>query len=165
MPARRYMAEEIARWKPVVDAIGLKMQLIRTLRRRRDALLRELAQRVAVDLVGRGERQFVDEPDEARVLIGRRVLQRVLLDRVLGRLVAGLRDDEGDRLGALDVVVDRHHHRLPDVGMLLQHALDVGRIDVLAAGDEHVVGAADEIVEAVLVAAEHVAGDVEAVRA
>ena len=50
-----------------------------------------------------------------------------------------------------------------DVGMPLQHALDVGRIDVLAAGDEHVVGAADEIVKAVLVAAEHVAGDVEAV--
>ena len=36
-----------------------------------------------------------------------------------------------------------------DVGMLFQHALDVGRIDVLAAGDEHVVGAADEIMEAV----------------
>src|SRR5580698_5079308 len=30
----------------------------------------------AVELVGRGERQFVDEPDEARVLIGRRVDER-----------------------------------------------------------------------------------------
>ena len=47
--------------------------------------------------------------------------------------------------------------------MALQHALDVARIDVLAAGHEHVVGAAEEIIEAVAVAAEHVAGAVEAV--
>ena len=121
-------------------------------------------QRGAVDLVGRGERQFVDEPDEARMLIGGRIGEREALDRVGVERTAGLADDESDRLLALDLVVDRHHRRLRDVGMALQHALDVGRIDILAAGDEHVVGAADEIVEAVGVAAEHVAGDVEAVR-
>ena len=63
------------------DAIGLKTHSVSQDTRRRDALLRQLAQRRAVDLVGRGERQFVDEPDEARVLIGRRVGERVLLDR------------------------------------------------------------------------------------
>ena len=131
---------------------------------RRHPLLRHPLQRRAVELVGRGERQFVDEPDEARVLIGRRVGQREALDAVGVERAAGLADDEGDRLLALDVVVDRHHGGLRHVGMALQHALDVGRINVLAAGDEHVVGAADEIMEAVGVAAEHVAGDVEAVR-
>ena len=96
--------------------------------------------------------------------IGRRVGEREALDLLLARRAAGLEHHEGDRLLALDLVVDRHHRGLRDVGMALQHALDIGRIDVLAAGHEHVVGAADEIMEAVGVAAEHVAGDVEAVR-
>ena len=74
---RRYMAEEVARWKPVVESDRPEDELIRQ-RPLRHPLLRELAQRRAVDLVGRGERQFVDEPDEARVLVGRRVLQREL---------------------------------------------------------------------------------------
>src|SRR5262245_28145425 len=38
------------------------------------------AQRSAIDLVGRGERQLVDEPDEARMLIGRPVGEREALD-------------------------------------------------------------------------------------
>ncbi len=131
---------------------------------RRHAFAGHALERIAVDLVGRGERQLVDEPDEARMRIGRRVGERELLDLVLGRRVVGLRHHERDRLLALDVVVDRHHGACATSGMALQHALDVGRIDVLAAGHEHVVGAADEIVKAVGVAAQHVAGDVEAVR-
>ena len=47
--------------------------------------------------------------------------------------------------------------------MLLQHLLDLAGIDVLAAAHEHVVDPADEVEEAVLVAAEHVAGAVVAV--
>ena len=88
-------------------------------------LLRHNMQGRAVDLVGGGERQFVDEPDEARVLVGRRVGEREALDR-LG-VERALRDDESDRLLALDVVVDRHDGGLGDRGMALQHALDVGR--------------------------------------
>ena len=63
-------------------------ELITRSQRRSDPLLRELAQRVAVDLVGRGERQLVHEPDEARMLVGRRVGEREFLDRVLGRRCA-----------------------------------------------------------------------------
>jgi hypothetical protein len=47
--------------------------------------------------------------------------------------VAGLGNDECHGLRALDVVIDRDDHRLADIGMGFQHALDVGRIDVLAA--------------------------------
>ena len=123
------------------------------------------AQRRAIDLVGRGERHLVDEPDEARMLHRpARGRARIASPR-LRRARAGLADDEGDRLLPLDVIGDRHHGGLRDVGMPLQHPLDFGRIDVLAAADEHVVGAADEIMKAVGVAAEHVAGDVIAVRA
>ena len=118
----------------------------------------------AVDLVGGRQRQLVDEPDETRVLVRRRMGEREALDVVFARPAAGLRDDEGDRLVALDVVLDRNDSRLADVGMSLEHALDVARIDVLAAGIEHVVAAPDEIVETVAVAAEDVTGDIEAVR-
>ncbi len=95
--------------------------------------------------------------------IGRRVGEGEALDLLSVRGVLRLRHHEGDRFLTLDVVVDRHHRRLRDVRVAFQHALDIGRIDVLAAGDEHVVGAADEIMEAVGVPPEHVAGDVEAV--
>ena len=37
------------------------------------------------------ERQFVDEPDEARVLVGRRVGERETLDLLVARRAAGLR--------------------------------------------------------------------------
>jgi hypothetical protein len=65
---------------------------------------------------------------------------------------------------ALQLVGHGDDGRLMDAGMALQHLLDLAGIDVLAAAHEHVVGAADEEEEAVLVAAEHVAGAVEAVR-
>ena len=42
-------------------------------------------------------------------------------------------------------------------GMRAEHGLDLGRIDVLAAGDDHVALAVDEVDVAVLVAAGHVA--------
>jgi hypothetical protein len=52
----------------------------------------------------------------------------------------------------------------PDLSGGITHSLDLTRVDVFTAADEHVVGAADEIIEAVGIAAEHVASDVEAVR-
>ena len=45
-----------------------------------------------------------------------------------------------------------------DRGELMQHALDLGRIDVLAAGNVHVLPAVDDVVEAFLVDARGVAG-------
>ena len=50
------------------------------------------------------------------------------------------RDDEGHRLRA-DLVGHRHGARLRNVGVARQHQLHLARKNVLAAGDEHVVGA------------------------
>ena len=50
---------------------------------------------------------------------------------------------------------DRSLHDLRAVG---QHVLELGRVDVLAAGDDHVLRAADDPVEALLVLAREVAG-------
>ncbi len=74
------------------------------------------------------------------------------------------RHDEGHRLGPLDLVGHGDHAGLLDARMALEHRLDLARVDVLAAAHEHVVGAADEEVEAVGVAPHDVAGDVVAVR-
>ena len=59
-------------------------------------------QRTAIDLVGRRERQFIDEPDKTRMLIGGRVGERELLDALRINGAAGLADDEGDRLLAFN---------------------------------------------------------------
>jgi hypothetical protein len=68
------------------------------------------------------------------------------------RCRTGSRQDKGNRLFELQLVVDRHYHRLVDV-----------RVPLLAAADEHVVAATNEIREAVAITAEHVIGDVKAV--
>src|SRR5215831_1898505 len=129
-----------------------------------EALLREAVEQRPIDLVARRERQFVDEPDETGMRVGGCIGQREALDLVNARAASGFRHHEGDRLLPLDLVVDRNDGGLRDVGMALEHALDVGRINVLATRDEHVVAAADEIMEAVGVAPEDIAGDVESVR-
>src|SRR5262249_21364934 len=126
-------------------------------------LLRQALQRSPIHLVGGRERQFIDEPDETRMRIGRRIGEREPLDFVLARLSPQLAYRERDGLLPLELVIDGNDRGLRDIGMALEHALDLGGIDVLAARDEHVVGAADEVVEAIGVAAKHVAGDVEAI--
>src|SRR5438105_4850230 len=83
--------------------------------------------------------------------------------RVRAGLRAGLGHHEGDRQLVLDVVGHRHDAGLGDVGMAAEKLLDLAGIDVLAAALEHVVGAADEEEEAILVAAHDVAGVVPAV--
>src|SRR5438309_3549542 len=103
----------------------------RALLRPTNVLSRHAPQRGAVDLVGGGKRKAVDYPDEARVLVGGRVGERETLDLRFVERPAGRGHHEGDRLLALDLVVDRHDRRLGDVGVAFQHALHVGRVDVL----------------------------------
>src|SRR5262249_2628552 len=128
-----------------------------------EPLLRQRVQERAVDFVGRCQRQFVQEPYEAGMRIGGRIGKGEALDVVRARAAAGLGNYEGNRLSSLDLVLDRHHCGLSHVGMTLQHALDVTRINILAARDEHVIGAADEIMEPFAIAPEDVAGNVKSV--
>ena len=60
------------------------------------------------------------------------------------------RDDRHADLAPL-LVGDADDGGFRDGGELMQHALDFGRIDVLAAGNVHVLPAVDDVVEAVLV--------------
>ena len=48
--------------------------------------------------------------------------------------------------------------------MALQHALDIARINVFASRYEHIVAAPDKVVKAVVIAAKHVAGNIESIR-
>ena len=99
------------------------------------------------------------------MLVGRRVGQRVALHRLLvERRRPGAWTTKAIGLWPFSSSGTGHDGGLMDAGMALQHLLDLAGIDVLAAAHEHVVGAADEVEEAVLVAAEHVAGAVVAVR-
>src|ERR1700680_3883339 len=54
-----------------------------------------------VDLVGRGQRQLVEEPDEARMLVGGRVRQRKAFDVLRIRPLARPGNDESERVLSL----------------------------------------------------------------
>ena len=58
---------------------------------------------------------------------------------------------------------DAEHGRLVDVGMLFESGLDLGRVDVHPAGDDHVLLAVTDVVEALFVAVGDVADGLEAV--
>ena len=64
------------------------------------------------------------------------------------------------RAADLAPLLVRHadHGRLGDLGQLVDHVLHLGRVDVLAARDVHVLDAVDDVVVAVLVAHRDVAG-------
>src|SRR6185437_6806857 len=73
------------------------------------------------------------------------------------------RNDERHRLLPFDVVINWHDRSLRDIWMLLQHAFDVGRKNVFAAADEHIVRPAGKIMKAILVAAKYIAAAVKPV--
>src|SRR6516225_11235025 len=77
-----------------------------------EALPRETVQQRPIDLVARRERQFVDEPDEARMRVGGCVGKREALDLALAWPASRLRHHESDRLLPLDVVIDRNDRGL-----------------------------------------------------
>src|SRR3546814_1637988 len=66
-------------------------------------------------------------------------------------------EDEGARDFAPFRVRRGHHGRLGDGGMRGEHILDLDRIDILAARDEHLLPAAGDVGEAIGVAAGKVA--------
>ncbi len=118
---------------------------------------RARSERRAIDLVRPGQRQLGHQEHAPGMLIRGPVGQRPLLHGLLAQARARARDNEGHRHLALQLVVYREHRGLQHVRVALQRALHVSRVDVLAAADEHVVGAADEVVETVGVAAADVA--------
>ena len=102
--------------------------------------------------------------DRLRDLVARQARAEMLQHRRRVELHARCRDHDG----AADLAPARVGHgddaRLGDAAELRQRQLDLGGIDVLAAGDEHVLLAIDDVVVALVVAAHEIAG-VEPARA
>src|SRR4051794_1658523 len=115
------------------------------------------------DLARRRARQLVDEVDLARHLVAGQVGLHVVLELLLADLLALALDD--DRLQALAelLVVDAEHGHVGDTLVAGEQVLDLGREDVLAARDDHVVVAAVDVQAPAAVEMAHVAGGHEAV--
>src|ERR1043165_7797125 len=120
-----------------------------------------LTQLPLLDFSVRRARQRVDEHELSRKLELRDSdgkIRRQLLLRRLG-------DDKGDAGLAPALVRHGHDGGVGDARVRDQLGLDLRRIDVHAAADEHVLGAAGDEEEAVVVAPRQIAGAEEAVLA
>src|SRR5262249_31127021 len=117
------------------------------------------AQRPMQDLAGRGARHLVlaDERDRARPLVAGDAVAAPRDDLVLARGAALVQhQDRMHPLAPLGVRQAYHGHLLHLV-VRAEQVLDLGRIDVFAARDDHVALAVDQEIVAVGVAAGHVA--------
>ena len=87
----------------------------------------------------------------------------VVLDRVLGKLRVLPHHDESAQ--SFPEILVRHPEcgRLDHVGMSADEVFDLGREDVLAAGDDHLVVAAADVEQALGVEVAHIAGGHQAV--
>src|SRR6185437_638820 len=102
--------------------------------------------------------QVVHQPDHPRVLVGRHLALDVVA-QLLGRgRRALLERDGGADLLAVLVVGDAHDRGLPDRRVLVEHLLDLARVDVVAAADDQLLLAVHDVEVAVLIDAAHVAG-------
>src|ERR1700729_576641 len=113
--------------------------------------------KLSIDLPGTVKWQLVGEVDPAGVSIGGTVGEAELLQLLFGDLAALRLHHQRDRHFALDRVRRGDDRRLGYGWMAQKHVLDFKRIDVLAAGIEHVVCTALEIEKAVRVAVKHIA--------
>ncbi len=97
------------------------------------------------------------------MLVGRRVAEREFLHLVGLCRRAGAPHHKSNWLLPLDFVGDRNHAGLHNIGVALQHALDIAGIDVFAPRNEHIVTAPDKEIKSIFIAAKHVAGNIESV--
>src|SRR5260370_10069356 len=104
---------------------------------------RAIDQRLAVDLVGAGPRQFVDEFDAPWVLIGRPVGDGELANVIETRPRMRAGHDKADRDLASLLVRKRNNGLLPNLRMTLQQFLHFARIDSLDRADENIAGTSD----------------------
>ena len=117
-----------------------------------------LSQRRLVNFPRRIARQRVDELDQPRAFEPRQIGLAMRVDLVGRKRMARLdRDDRHADFAPL-LVRDADHSGFGNGVELMQHALDFGRIDVLAAGNVQVLPAIDDVVETLVVDARGVAG-------
>ncbi len=111
---------------------------------------RALAHPVLLDLARHRHRERVDEPNVGGDLVGRDLAPAELADLVLGRLLPGVQlDPRADRLPVLRVGHADHLH-VGDLRVREEELLDLPRVHVLAAADDHVLQPADDADRAVV---------------
>src|SRR4051794_16290777 len=106
----------------------------------------------------RALRERLPEPDVARVLVDRDPRLDERLDVRRRRLAVGLEHDRRAGLLAELVVGEAGECRLDDVGVLVDHLLDLARVDVEPAADDHLLLAVGDEEVALVVDAREVAG-------
>ena len=112
-----------------------------------------VAQGAAVELLHRGEGQRVDHARWPRAACRRRGDRRRRSGgrRGVGAVRPGCGDDHGHADLAHDLVATGDHGDVGDRRVRRQHRLDLERVDVVAAADEHLLGAAGQAEQAPLV--------------
>src|SRR6188768_871648 len=137
--AQRIVGEHLRRVLERDDAPG---QPRRTFQRH--GALDALAQREAVDLVRARLRQRVHEVNLDRSFVLDHLGLAVLEELFFGQRYAGIEDDERDEHLAQARIPLADGRGLADLRVLEQHLVDLARVHVEAADDDHVLLAVDE---------------------
>src|SRR3990170_2323004 len=117
-----------------------------------------LAQRRLLHFADRGARQGADQRDAPRNLVAADV-RPAMVDDLLGReRHTGFGHDDREQRLAVPIVGNTDDRRLADAGVTVQNGLDFAGVNVLAAGDDHVLLAVDQEEIPILVEAPEVAG-------
>src|SRR5947209_7972196 len=109
------------------------------------------------DLPCRTFREILDKPDFPRVLVRRDALLDVLAQLVVAGTCALLQRDRGRHLLAVLVMGNAQHGGLANIWMLVEHFLDLARVDVVAASDDHLLLAIDDEEVTVFIDLRHIA--------
>ena len=117
-----------------------------------------LAHLELLDLAGDGHRELVDDLDVARDLVVGDAAAAELPQRVGVDVGARSQPDPRHQLLAVAVVGHADHLDVLDVGVGVEELLDLPRVDVLAAADDHVLDPPDDVHVAVVGHHREVAG-------
>ena len=125
---------------------------------RRQLAAWSLAQLVLHHFAGGVAGELVDEPEVAGAFVVGEALGAEREQRLVRERRAGLAHHERADVLAEHLVRHADDRGLLHVGVLEDHGLDVGGVDVVAAADDHVLDAARDVDEAVGVEVREVAG-------
>ena len=100
----------------------------------------DAGQRAAIRFARRAQGDGVELRHRARHLVFRQPGRGEGAHFVEVQIGAVVGDDEGRRQLAPAIVRHAHHNCLGDGGVVAQHRLDLGGIDVLPAGDDEILG-------------------------
>src|SRR6476469_1898443 len=119
---------------------------------------RHLAHAELLDLSGHGHRERIDEFPVCRNLVARDATLTKSGQRLSGKTGVGARADPRHHLLAISLARYADHLGVDDVSVREEILLDFARVDVLAAADDHVLDAADDVDIALRIHRREIAG-------